>query len=123
MSVNLSISDEDENIPNYLEKDHFPAEGPFVVFVVFVLFDLELLFLQAQSEGDVDSSRPSNDLHFVSQAASISSLLEIFASILDALSSYAGCHSIRINNATRAKIIYLHHRTAVAVRFFQLKQA
>lgn len=58
----------------YLEMNHFPAEGPFVMFVMFVLFGLVLLFLQAQPEDDVDSSRPLNDLHFVSNSMSINSL-------------------------------------------------
>ena len=91
------------------------------MFVMFVQFDPRLLFLQAQPEDDADSSRPLNNLHFVSRAASINSLLGIFVAVLDVLSSYAGCCSIRINNATRTKTIYLHHRTAVVVSFFQLK--
>lgn len=81
------------------------------MFVMFVLFGLELLFLQAQPEDDVDSSRPLNDLHFVLDSVSINSLLGTFAAVIRVLSDYAGRCLIHINNATRAKTIYLHHRT------------
>lgn len=100
-----------ENTQLYLELNHFPAEGAFVMFVMFALFGLLLLLLQAQPEDDVDSSRSLNDLHFVLDPTSINSLLGTFAAVIRVLCSYAGCCLIHINNATRAKTIYLHHRT------------
>lgn len=81
------------------------------MFDLFVLFGLVLLFLQAQPEDDVDSSRPLNDLHFVLGSVSVNTLLGTFAAVIRVLYSYAGCCLIQIINATRAKTIYLHHRT------------
>lgn len=81
------------------------------MFVMFALFGLVVLLLQAQPEDDVDSSRPLNDLHFVLDPTEINSLLGTFAAVICVLCTYADCCLIYINNATRAKTIYLHHRT------------
>lgn len=99
---------------------HFPAEGQFAVFVLFAVFGLELPGPTRGRRGFLNAIERSSLCFTICEHKS---LLGIFLAFLEGLPSYVGCCSIRINNAARAKIIYLHDRTAAVVSFRQLKQA